>query len=436
MEVILTHSNADFDAVAAQVAASRLYPRAIRVRGRSVSRDVQRFISLHKDHFELATTAQVDWAAVTRVILVDVRRRSRLGDFKPLVERLGAPGGPEVHVYDHHPPAEDDVAAAVEVVAQVGCTVTLMVERLVERGITVDPSTATLMLLGVYTDTGSLTYPTTTARDARATAWLLEHGASLTMVRRYLKAPLAAGQRDVLNRLMAGVEIVDFGGVSVGLASVPLQAPVNGLSVVVTMACELRGLDALIAAFPHGRKRTLVIGRARVDYVDVGEVMLELGGGGHSGAGSAAVKPAPDEEALRRRILEVLERDPPRPKRVRDLMSSPVLTVEPERPLNEIEGLLERWGITGLPVVRGDEVLGVISIRDVRQAQASGRGALPVSSCMSHQPATTPPDAPLESALAQMVERDVGRLPVMDEGHLVGIVTRKDLLRVLYPQQV
>jgi tRNA nucleotidyltransferase (CCA-adding enzyme) len=113
-------------------------------------------------------------------------------------------------------------------------------------------------------------------------------------------------------------------------------------------------------------------------------------------------------------------------------MSAPVHHVTPELPLAELAPLLDAWGHHGAPVLRAGAPCGVISRRDLARARDANRLELPVSSHMSGRVITTTPDAPVEAALAKMVEHDVGRLPVLREGALVGIVTRSDLLALLY----
>jgi len=76
----------------------------------------------------------------------------------------------------------------------------------------------------------------------------------------------------------------------------------------------------------------------------------------------------------------------------------------------------------------------VISRRDIRAARRAGRSHLPVSSCMAHEVKTATPDEPLLRAFEQMVQADIGRLPVVEGRHIVGIITRSDALRMLYPK--
>ncbi|MCA9659578.1 MAG: CBS domain-containing protein, partial [Myxococcales bacterium] len=96
---------------------------------------------------------------------------------------------------------------------------------------------------------------------------------------------------------------------------------------------------------------------------------------------------------------------------------------------------LRAAGVRGAAVLRDGALRGVITVRDLARARRRGDHELPVASCMSHHLHTTTPDAALEQALAVMTAHDVGHLPVLDAGGaLVGLLTRDDLLRALYPE--
>ena len=137
-----------------------------------------------------------------------------------------------------------------------------------------------------------------------------------------------------------------------------------------------------------------------------------------------------------RRLQAGIARRCRQPQHVRDLMSSPVRTVTPDMPLSELASSLQEWGHTGVPVVREGKLVGVISRRDLERAQREGRQSLPVSSCMAHQVRTVAPDAPLAEALEQMQTHNIGRLPVVEAERIVGILSREDLLGYLYEESI
>lgn len=136
--------------------------------------------------------------------------------------------------------------------------------------------------------------------------------------------------------------------------------------------------------------------------------------------------------------------------KVHDLMSRDVLTVTPETPLKEAAALLARKGISGVPVVDdAGRVVGVFSEADVlakASAEAPRSGLLAwlveptpdlhdkiaattVDEAMSAPAVTIGPNRQVHQAAALMIGESVNRLPVVDDGALVGIVTRADVVR-------
>jgi tRNA nucleotidyltransferase (CCA-adding enzyme) len=113
-------------------------------------------------------------------------------------------------------------------------------------------------------------------------------------------------------------------------------------------------------------------------------------------------------------------------------MSSPVHSVAPSVLVGTLGESLASWGHTGAPVLRDGKLVGIVSRRDVEAALSKGREQDPVARHMSAPVRTTEEDELLDDALARMVSADVGRLPVIRGERLVGIITRQDVLGVLY----
>ena len=336
-----------------------------------------------------------------------------------------------MHLYDHHSDADDDLAGSTEVVADVGSTSTLLTELMRERSISLQPVEATLLSLGVYTDTGSLTYNSTTPRDAAAIGWLLEQGANLSVVDRYIRSPLTDEQQAALGQGINAVRLERVGGVEVAIAGIRLERPLTGLAAITTQHLSLGGFPALFSIFDVGGKKVQVVGRARTAAIDVGLAMRAIGGGGHSAAGSATIKRG-DPWDIMEQLLAALRTQTPSVKYVRDVMARDVKTLTRDTPLTEARDRLAEWSVTGAPVMRDDELIGVLSRRDIEGAEHGDRMHLTVASCMAHDLRTIDPGSTLETALRELVRYDVGRLPVLDGDALVGIITRSDILAVLY----
>jgi tRNA nucleotidyltransferase (CCA-adding enzyme) len=433
LDIVVTHASADFDAFAAAMAARRLYPGALAVMSRGLSRGVREFAALHRDRFPWLAAQDIDQAAVRKLVVVDVRRASRLVDLATLRARAEARDPTlEVHVWDHHPASDDDLVADEVFVEPVGSVTTLLVEAIRARGLEVDEIEATLFALGIHADTGSLQYASTSSRDAEALAWLLGRGASLRALHRFLTVPFSAAQRSALAAALGGVETLRIAGLRVTLARLTLEKPMEGLDEV---AAELFRLELphalfLIASVPS-RRRAHVIARAREGMLDVAAILGDLGGGGHAPAASVA-RSDTTGEALEAELLERLGREPVRALRVCDVMSSPVRTVAPDHPLARLRDELPSWGHTGVPVMREGALVGIVSTDDIERAAREGRLELGVASCMRSPVRTIAPEASVEEALDLMASHRVGRLPVLRDGRLVGIVTRKDVRDLIY----
>ena len=431
MEIIITHRNADFDAFASQIAASRLYPGAIRVVSGRLSPMVHKFHSLHLDHFELTPVKEINFSEVTRVIIVDVRQISRLQDFKPLFSRLEkGDNSLEVHIYDHHIGTSDDLLGHKVQIEALGAATTILVEKLRQQKIALNSIEATALALGIYSDTGSMTYATTTARDVEATAFLLQQGANLNNIRYFLHAPMSPKQRQILATILNESNCKEINEIKLNMVAIPLEKPVSGLSEVVNEAMMLRGDEGIFAFFPKGKKVT-IIGRSWHPKLDMGTILKKLGGGGHHGAGSATLKDATVTDA-KQQILNILQTDPPEPHRVRASMNTPVYTVKPDQILDDVADIFQTKEISGAPVIKKDKIIGILSKRDIRAAKRANRAHLPVSSCMSHSVKTIEPDKSLLRAFERMADESVGRLPVVENEKLIGIITRNDILRQVY----
>lgn len=125
--------------------------------------------------------------------------------------------------------------------------------------------------------------------------------------------------------------------------------------------------------------------------------------------------------------------------RAKDVMTTTVVSVRPDTPIKEVSAILLAHEISGAPVVdaRGG-LVGIVSETDLVALEASRREGwrrvrVPraATDVMVRSVATLPPDAPVSDVAGLMLERRVTRIPIVQEGRLVGIVTRRDLLQVL-----
>ncbi|BAF59417.1 hypothetical protein PTH_1236 [Pelotomaculum thermopropionicum SI] len=426
MEIITTHTNADMDAMASMVAAQKLYPGAVMVFPGALLKNVEEFMALHKDTLNVRTVRDIVPDLVERVILVDTKSPVRLDKLARVVEKPGV----EIHIYDHHPRGEGDIRGQVEVVEMVGATTTLLVEKIKERGLKITPMEATMLSLGIYEDTGSLIFSGTTARDAEAVAYLLAQGANLAVVADFLERPLTEEQRALLKTLLMSAERFEINGIKFLVAKGNVDEYVGGLDLLTHKLAGFAHLDAVFTVVEMD-DRVHIVARSSVPEVSVKEILAVFGGGGHPAAASAVVKKA-DAGQVTEQLLKAIRSKARPPATAAEIMSCPVKTITPETVIEEAGMVMLRYGHTGLPVVKGEQVLGVISRRDVEKALHHGLGHAPVKGFMSTNLITAEPDTPVSAVRELMVRHDIGRLPVLKEGKLVGIVSRTDLLRTLH----
>lgn len=121
---------------------------------------------------------------------------------------------------------------------------------------------------------------------------------------------------------------------------------------------------------------------------------------------------------------------------VRDIMSSPVITISPDTRMQDAYRLMQEKGIRHLPVVDRNGLVGVITDRDLRLAtSALSPSPFPpgsqVAEAMCRNPLTADAGDPVEDAARTMRDMKIGCLPVLEEGVMVGIVTGLNLLDAL-----
>lgn len=437
LEIILPCPVAGFDVLAAAILAERLYPSAVVVAPTKLRPGAKAFLALHRDRFPLRTYADADFGSARRVVLVGLRHRRELAPFTKLAWRIDA-ADPEldVHVVDHRPTEVDDVAASVEIVEPVASLVTLVVDALRERDLSLDVEEATLGALGLHERTRSFTAAATTSRDVEALAWLLDRGASMRVLNRYLRPAFKVAQRTLLGKLLGRFDVETHHGVDVAVAEVPLERPVEGIVDVLEEVLRLEAFDAVFTLHPTDGA-LLVAGASRTAQVDVQKVLAPLGAQ-HATAqrGSLLLKNRSADE-VRGFLWETLRAQPTTRLFVADVMSSPVRCVTPNVSIRLLRDSLATWRHHGVPVVEDGAVVGVVSQRDVERAAHEHGLHDKVRAYMSRDVKTIAPTATLEEALEIMTQADVGRLPVVRERRLVGIVSRADVLKRLYarPQE-
>jgi tRNA nucleotidyltransferase (CCA-adding enzyme) len=428
--VITTHVNADFDALASMLAAQKLYPEALVVFPGSQEKNLKNFfINSMAYLFNMVDINRIDFDSITRLVLVDTRQTGRIGR---LADLLGEPGV-EIHIYDHHPPGDNDIKGTVEVHGQTGANVTILTEIIRDKEIAISPDEATIMCLGIYEDTGSFTFPSTTERDFRAAAYLLSQGANLNVVSNLIARELSPQQVVLLNDMIQAVTRYYVNGIEVVVTSVTMEKYMPDFAFLVQKMVKMENLDAIFA-IARMENKIYVVARSRINEVDVGAILASLGGGGHPYAAAASIK-GKTLAQTEKRLVEILYQKIKASRQAKDLMSSPAISINPDVICKKARNIITRYNLNALLVtekINGIEKLcGYITRQVIEKALYHKLDEVQVKDYMTTEVATVEPDADLIEIQKKIIDNKQRILPVVDNGTIVGVITRTDLLNIL-----
>ncbi len=429
MQIVTSHKNTDFDALASIIGITILFPGTLGVVPKMVNANVDKFLSTHKTAFNIIPPNDLNFENVTKLTVVDTDQWRRLDRMEKLRDRDDI----EIHIWDHHMNGNGDIRWDWKCQEKIGATVSLIIREMRKQGVKLNPLDSTILLLGLYEDTGHLTYRSTTPDDAYAAAYLLENGADLNIAATFLNPPYEKIQKDILFEMMRDTKSVSIDNRTIGMNTVTLDRKVTDLAVVVGMYRKIMNLDAVFVTFINDNKSSTVIARSGTDMIDVGAVMKELGGGGHPGAASATVKTKDlSSPQIQEEILRLLHSQHKEDAKIADIMSFPVTQVPPTTTMREVQQIMAAQKIRGVLVTEGERILGIVVLWDFKKIKQERQWNMNVKAFMSRKIVSVPPDALPVHAAEMMSEHDIGHLPVVHEGKLIGIVTRTDVLTYFY----
>lgn len=431
MEVITTHVNADFDAMGSMIAAKKLYPEAVLVFPGSQERTLREFfINSTMYIYGFKRLRDIDINNITRLILVDTRQSSRIGKFVEILDKPGV----EVHIYDHHPTAVDDIEGNMSVVKPFGSTVTLLTQILRERDIPVNPEEATILSLGIFEDTGSFSFNSTTPEDFEAAAYLLRSGADLNTISDMVTQELTAEQIGLLNELLQSAKNYTIQGIDVCITTISISKYVGEFAVLVHKLRDIENLD-VVFALARMDDRVYLVARSRIPEVDVGAVAVEFGGGGHATAASASIKDLTLVQA-EAKLLDILRNHIHPYPSAESLMTCPAIYTEPDVEIAEAELTMVRYNINAMPVMQDGRIIGLITRQVLEKALFHGLEHQKVREFMNTDFEIISPSATLLEIQTHLVERHQRILPVVEDGKVLGVITRRDLLDLMLSDHV
>ncbi|MEM9265553.1 MAG: CBS domain-containing protein [Cyanobacteria bacterium P01_F01_bin.13] len=437
MDLILCHTTADFDTLGAAVGLSCLHPGSRIVLTGGGHPAVKSFLALHRDEYPLIERRAVTVSMIRSITVVDAHQRSRVGVAATWIDHAIAAQLP-ITIYDHHTESCPDMPGEQHIEA-VGATTTLVVEALRRANQSISPTQATVMALGIHVDTGSLTFVQTTPRDAYALAWLMEQGANQQTIVEAVAPGLSGTLQGLLSTALDTTDVQQIEGYAVGTVCLETTNFVPGLSGLASHLIALLGLDSLLLAAVYTSKakpRLILISRTRPQTgMNCRALLHPYGGGGHVCAAAANLT-TDEPDIVFKQLCQAVIQSHVQSTTAQNVMSSPVRTIRSGTTVADAQRILLRYGHSGLCVADdAGKLQGIISRRDIDLALHHGFSHAPVKGYMTLNLKTIAPHTSLSEIQSLMVTYDVGRLPVLDGDELVGIVTRTDVLRQMYPAQ-
>jgi len=425
MRIILTHEQTDFDGLASLLGAHLLDETVIPVLPRRLNRNVNAFLTIYGVDLPFVDPRDLRGKKIEAVTLVDTQALASIKGMGPQTR---------VNVIDHHIRKKDLPENWDVITQETGANTTIFVESIEERDLHLDVVQATLLLLGIYEDTGSLTYTRTKPRDVRAVAYLLEQGANLTIAHNFTNHPLSLKQQEIYDQLRRDANTQTIHGHTIIIAQGDALGMDEELSTIAHKMRDLMDPDALILLIDI-RGGVQLIARSTSDLIDVSKIAAHFGGGGHLRAAAALIK-SQDRESVLAEVNRILPKYILPGITVEEIMSGAPQTVSPNTPIHDIARRMQRYGYEGYPVVENDKIVGLVTRRAVDRA-LSHQLNLPAASLMEAGNVHAHPDNAVEYLQNLMTETGWGQIPVVDRVNhaIIGIVTRTDLLKTLTPNQ-
>ncbi len=429
MDIITSHIQTDFDALGSMLAAKLLYPDALIVFPGSQEKSVRDYLQEAPPMVQedMVKIRQLDLDAVSRMIVIDTRQASRIGKFAELLGRKGL----TVVLYDHHGSSPDDIRGNLEYCEELGSTVAIMVKILNEQGLIPPPEIATVMAMGLYEDTGSLLFPSTTPDDCLALAALMGWGADMDSVSKTVYRELNAEQVDVLDQLIKNIRTLEVNGLHVLISKASSPGYVEDFAILVHKLRAMYAADALFALGQMG-DRIYLVARSSQPQLNAAQIAAFFGGGGHASAAAASLRDLNLNQAESALIRHIREEAKPL-LAARDIMTFPVKGIYLDESINKASDLLNKYHINALVVKSADErIRGIVTHQMVSRAQGHDLGEAKVRDYMIQDVRTVRPESPVGEIRSLVIDGNQRLLPVVEDRRAVGVITRTDLMRILH----
>ena len=424
MNIAFGHTNTDFDCFGSLILVKKLFPDYRLVKSSRIHPAAQNMYDYYTEYYDFLSPKDIITEKIENIIIVDTCMAERVKEYFHYIKN----SNPSIKIFDHHHIDCCDIHGAVVEGGNYGANTSLLGKMAIQKGIVLDPVEATIALTAIYADTGKLIFENVSRVDYEVSAWLLDMGASLRLVKSFLEPVKEDAQIAVLNQIHH--EQVAVQGHQVLLSYMELEANVAGLAAVVEKIMDVQNPDAYFAVFFIPKeKTTLIIARSQKKKIALDALLSVYGGGGHQLAASAKITGKEGREVFDS-LIKFLDNALEPAARAKDIMSKNVITANDTATLMEVSISMEKENCTAMPVVDRDGlVCGFISLRDIMKGRKHGKMQAPVKAYMSRPVISASADDTIRVIERMFYKHKISCLPILDNGKLIGMVTRWDYLQ-------
>lgn len=426
--LIATHINADLDGLASMLAAQKLYPGARVVFHHEGEKLFRRFFLQTLSYlFNMIPLKEIDNYHVEKIVLVDTRQKTRLGK----IGELASSKDVVIDIYDHHERLESDLKGNIDVYEPVGANTTIMTKLLIEKELDITPEEATILSLGIYEDTGSFTFSSTTRKDYEIAGFLRDKGADLSVISNLLSKEISPDQLTLLNDMVESSRTYIINNLKILISTVSRDYYIPDLGF---LSHKLNKMETADAVFIEARMedKIFLVARSNTGEINIGKILTALGGGGHSFAGSATIK-GQTLAQLSDKLINEIKTFLTGSYSAKDLMSSPPVTISQDETIEDASKILTRYNYNALVVCdQKGSVTGIIPRQVTEKAKFHNIRQVPVKEYMNTNFKEVKLNSLIPEIQQKIIENRQRLLPVKDENNdLVGVLSRTDLLNHL-----
>lgn len=427
LQVVFLSDGADLDALSTGYGITLLYPEAKILIPSAVSTTVKLAYKRFENLLKNRTVSYKDLKEIDTLFLSDTN------NYKNAVKKLKEfiTDKTKIIIYDHHPVREKLPKNIIRKIKNTGAAATIVVNEIKKKKVELSPDDSTVLALGIYEDTGSFTYNSTTEKDLQAAAYLLKKGADLDTIKNIIEERIDQEQIYIIHQLVENIQYFILKDKKIIFTFAYYDRYIPDISAFLHMIKPLQEADAFFVLI-NEKGKTSIIARSKRKDIDVGKIMSYLGGGGHYTAASATVKGLTVQE-IKNYIEGVLLSEAYKNKKIADFMSKDIITVPKNTQIIQIKELIDKAPVLFVINEKG-KFTGIVLSRVLKESLRHGIENVNIENFVIDSIITFEPETTLSEAEKMITLSSQEYFPVLKNGIPVGVINRTYIIKILHGQ--